>query len=100
MSSILLNQFDELKEEVAVEQRLKVVCVDAERPSPALDKLTEAEARKKPSEDTAPKFIGEGLVVDDVLYHFILQKERRERYLARRQDRSFFSIDLFKIRDM
>ena len=79
----------------------------------ALDKLkrqlaeaeAELEARKKPSEDTGPKFIGEGVVIDEwvnrptfkylsqaVFYHFILvftldilQKERRERYLARQQ---------------
>ncbi|XP_047967713.1 vesicle-associated protein 4-2-like isoform X2 [Salvia hispanica] len=67
--------FDEQKDEVAVEQILK-----------ALDKLkrqlaeaeAELEARKKPSEDTGPKFIGEGVVIDE-------WKERRERYLARQQ---------------
>ncbi|KAL8512017.1 hypothetical protein ACS0TY_018467 [Phlomoides rotata] len=76
--------FDELKDNVAVEQILKVVFLDVERPSPALDKLkrqlaeaeAESEARKKPSEDTVPQFIGEGLVIDE-------WKERRERHLAR-----------------
>ncbi|KAK6124458.1 hypothetical protein DH2020_041807 [Rehmannia glutinosa] len=65
--------FDEHKEQVAVEQILRVVFLDVERPSPALEKLkrqlaeaeAELEARKKPSEDTGPKFIGEGLVIDE-----------------------------------
>ncbi|XP_011096192.1 vesicle-associated protein 4-2 [Sesamum indicum] len=78
--------FDEHKDQVAVEQILRVVFLDVERPSPALEKLkrqlaeaeAELEARKKPSEDTGPKFIGEGLVIDE-------WKERRERYLARQQ---------------
>ncbi|XP_057796337.1 vesicle-associated protein 4-1 isoform X2 [Salvia miltiorrhiza] len=85
--------FDEQKDEVAVEQILRVVFLDAERPSPALDKLkrqlaeaeAELEARKKPSEDTGPKFIGEGLVIDE-------WKERRERYLARQQVEGVDSI--------
>ncbi|KAK7270001.1 hypothetical protein RIF29_22842 [Crotalaria pallida] len=38
----------------------------------------ELEARKKPPEDAGPKIIGEGLVIDE-------WKERRERYLAKRQ---------------
>lgn len=29
----------------------------------------ELEARKKPSEDTGPKFIGEGLVIDEWVSH-------------------------------
>jgi len=78
--------FDEQKEEVAVEQILRVVFLDAEHPTPALEKLkrqlAEAEAaleaRKKPAEDTGPKIVGEGLVIDE-------WKERRERYLARQQ---------------
>ncbi|KAM7525153.1 hypothetical protein LguiA_015055 [Lonicera macranthoides] len=78
--------FEEQKDQVAVEQILRVVFLDAERPSPALEKLkrqlAEAEAaleaRKKPLEDTGPKIIGEGLVIDE-------WKERRERYLARQQ---------------
>ncbi|RWW15360.1 hypothetical protein BHE74_00002672 [Ensete ventricosum] len=36
------------------------------------------EARKKPPEDTGPRIVGEGLVIDE-------WKERRERYLARQQ---------------
>lgn len=78
--------FDEQKDQVAVEQILRVVFLDVERPSTALEKLkrqlAEAEAaleaRKKPPEDTGPKIIGEGLVIDE-------WKERRERYLARQQ---------------
>ncbi|XP_073314098.1 vesicle-associated protein 4-2 [Primulina huaijiensis] len=78
--------FDEHKDQLTVEQILRVVFLDVERPSPALEKLkrqlaeaeAEVEARKRPSEDTGPKFIGEGLVIDE-------WKERRERYLARQQ---------------
>lgn len=78
--------FDEQKDQVAIEQILRVVFLDPERPSPALEKLkrqlAEAdaalEARKKPPEDAGPKIIGEGLVIDE-------WKERRERYLARQQ---------------
>jgi hypothetical protein len=80
------EMFEEQKDQVAVEQILRVIFLDAERPSPALEKLkrqlAEAdaalEARKKPPEDTGPKIIGEGLVIDE-------WKERRERYLARQQ---------------
>ncbi|CAM0910938.1 unnamed protein product [Alopecurus aequalis] len=78
--------FDEQKDQVAVEQILRVVFLDAERPSTQLDRLkrqlAEAEAaleaRKKPPEDTSPRIVGEGLVIDE-------WKERRERYLARQQ---------------
>lgn len=78
--------FDEQKDQVAVEQILRVVFLDAERPSAQLDRLkrqlAEAEAaleaRKKPPEDTGPRIVGEGLVIDE-------WKERRERYLARQQ---------------
>ncbi|GAA0165735.1 membrane trafficking regulatory protein [Lithospermum erythrorhizon] len=78
--------FDEQKDQVAVEQILRVVFLDVERPSSALEKLNlmlaEAEAaleaRKKPPEDPGHKFVGEGLVIDE-------WKERRERYLARQQ---------------
>ncbi|KAB1221879.1 Vesicle-associated protein 4-2 [Morella rubra] len=99
--------FDEQKEQVAVEQILRVVFLDPERPTPhawhayledacleglncvffkAMEKLKRqlaeaeaaVEARKKPPEDTGPKIIGEGLVIDE-------WKERRERYLARQQ---------------
>uniref|UniRef100_A0A453RZH1 MSP domain-containing protein n=1 Tax=Aegilops tauschii subsp. strangulata TaxID=200361 RepID=A0A453RZH1_AEGTS len=78
--------FDEQKDQVAVEQILRVIFLDAERPSAQLDRLkrqlAEAEAaleaRKKPPEDTSPPIVGEGLVIDE-------WKERRERYLARQQ---------------
>ncbi|KAE7995565.1 hypothetical protein FH972_000345 [Carpinus fangiana] len=78
--------FDEQKDQVAVEQILRVVFLDAERSTPALEKLkrqlAEAEAaleaRKKPPEDAGPRIVGEGLVIDE-------WKERRERYLARQQ---------------
>lgn len=78
--------FDEQKDQVAVEQILRVVFLDAERPSAQLDRLkrqlAEAEAaleaRKKPPEETGPRIVGEGLVIDE-------WKERRERYLARQQ---------------
>lgn len=80
--------FDERRDEVAVEQVLGVVFLDTERPCPALEKLNrqlaeaeaeaEVEARKRPPEDTGPKIVGEGLVIDE-------WKERRERYLARQQ---------------
>ncbi|KAK9706627.1 hypothetical protein RND81_07G140200 [Saponaria officinalis] len=80
------EMFDEQKDQVAVEQILRVVFLDVERPSAALDKLNrrlaeaeaELETRKKPAEDIGPKIIGEGLVIDE-------WKERRERYLARQQ---------------
>ncbi|KAI4334028.1 hypothetical protein L6164_018768 [Bauhinia variegata] len=78
--------FDEQRDQVAVEQILRVVFLDPERSSPAMDKLkrqlAEAEAaleaRKKPLEETGPRIAGEGLVIDE-------WKERRERYLARQQ---------------
>ncbi|KAJ9182817.1 hypothetical protein P3X46_006768 [Hevea brasiliensis] len=78
--------FDEQKDQVTVEQILRVVFLDAEHPSPALEKLkrqlAEAEAafedRKKPPPDTGPRVVGEGLVIDE-------WKERREKYLARQK---------------
>ncbi|KAM0936065.1 putative major sperm protein (MSP) [Dioscorea sansibarensis] len=78
--------FDEQKDQVAVEQILRVVFLDISRPSPHLDKLNRQladaeaalEARKKPPEDAGPRIVGEGLVIDE-------WKERRERYLARQQ---------------
>ncbi|KAK4782907.1 hypothetical protein SAY86_007281 [Trapa natans] len=78
--------FDEQKDQVAVEQILRVVFLDPERATPALEKLKSmladadaaAEARKKPPEDIGPRIIGEGLVIDE-------WKERRERYLAQQQ---------------
>ncbi|XP_022764015.1 vesicle-associated protein 4-2-like [Durio zibethinus] len=80
--------FDEQKDQVAVEQILRVVFLDPERTCPALEKLkrqlAEAEAEaalessKKPPEDIGPCIVEEGLVIDE-------WKERRERYLARQQ---------------
>lgn len=78
--------FDEQKDQVTVERILRVVYVDPERPSAALEKLkrqlAEAEAvleaRKKPPVETGPQVVGEGLVIDE-------WKERREKYLARQQ---------------
>ncbi|KAK1304658.1 Vesicle-associated protein 4-1 [Acorus calamus] len=80
------EMFDEQKDQVAVEQILRVVFLDVDRPSPQMEKLkrqlVEAEAaleaRKKPPEDAGPRLVGEGLVIDE-------WKERRERYLARQQ---------------
>lgn len=100
-------QFDEQKDQVAVEQILRVVFLDPERPSPvryenlifiiflhplytsilgsnfisifvkALEKLKRqlaeaeaaVEARKKPPEDTGPRIVGEGLVIDEWVMH-------------------------------
>eukprot|EP01018_Ginkgo_biloba_P027397 Gb_19019 [translate_table: standard] len=78
--------FEEQKEVVAVEQILRVVFLDPQRSTPELEKLRKQlaeaeaalEARKKPPEDTAPRIVGEGLVIDE-------WKERRERYLAQQQ---------------
>ncbi|BBH00071.1 PapD-like superfamily protein [Prunus dulcis] len=78
--------FDEQKDQVVVEQVLRVVFLDPERPTLAMEKLkrqlAEAEAaleaRKKPPEETGPRIVGEGLVIDE-------WKERRERYLAQQQ---------------
>ncbi|GAV74437.1 Motile_Sperm domain-containing protein [Cephalotus follicularis] len=78
--------FDEQKDQVTVERILRVVFLDVERPSPALEKLTRQlaeaeaalEARRKPPPDTGPRVVGEGLVIDE-------WKERREKYLARQQ---------------
>ncbi|KAE9593036.1 hypothetical protein Lal_00029381 [Lupinus albus] len=78
--------FDEQRDQVSVEQILRVVFLDPEHSSPAMDKLkrqlAEAEAaleaRKKPPEETGPRIAGEGLVIDE-------WKERRERYLAKQQ---------------
>ncbi|ESW21889.1 hypothetical protein PHAVU_005G107900 [Phaseolus vulgaris] len=78
--------FDEQRDQVAIEQILRVIFVDLERPSPALDKLkrmlAEADAalevRQKPPEEKGPRVAGEGLVIDE-------WKERRERYLAQQQ---------------
>ncbi|KAK9212389.1 hypothetical protein WN943_001771 [Citrus x changshan-huyou] len=85
--------FDEQKDQVTVERILRVVFLNAERPSPALEKLklqlAEAEAaleaRKRPPPDTGPRVVGEGLVIDE-------WKERREKYLARQQVEAVDSI--------
>ncbi|XP_076907594.1 vesicle-associated protein 4-1-like [Bidens hawaiensis] len=78
--------FDEQKDEVVVERILKVTFLNADRSTPALEKLkhqlaeaeAELELRKKPPVDTGPKVVGQGLVIDE-------WKERREKYLARQQ---------------
>ncbi|XP_050214143.1 vesicle-associated protein 4-2-like [Mercurialis annua] len=78
--------FEEQKDQVAMEQILRVIFLDPERSSPTMEKLKRqladadaaVEARKKPPEDAGPRIIGEGLVIDE-------WKERRERYLARQQ---------------
>ncbi|KAM7492296.1 hypothetical protein LguiA_035217 [Lonicera macranthoides] len=80
--------FDEQKDQVMVEQILRVVFLDTERPCTAMEKLNqqlaeaeveaELEAHKKRPEDTGPRIVGDGLVIDE-------WKERRERYLARQQ---------------
>lgn len=78
--------FDEQRDQVTVERILRVVFLDVERSSAALEKLKlrldEAEAavetRKKPPVETGPQVVGEGLVIDE-------WKERREKYLARQQ---------------
>ncbi|XP_031266708.1 vesicle-associated protein 4-1-like isoform X1 [Pistacia vera] len=85
--------FDEQKDQVTVERILRVVFLDAVRPSPALEKLkrqlAEAEAaleaRKRPPPDTGPRVVGEGLVIDE-------WKERREKYLARQQVEAVDSV--------
>lgn len=76
--------FDQ-KDQVAVEQVLKVVFLDPERPSTQMEKLNRLlaeadaamEARKKSPEVAAPGFVGEGIIDE--------WKERRERYLAQQQ---------------
>ncbi|GMH05671.1 hypothetical protein Nepgr_007511 [Nepenthes gracilis] len=87
--------FDEHKDQFTVERILRVVFLDAEHASPAMEKLkrqlAEAEAdlesQKKPpaSADNGPKVVGEGLVIDE-------WKERREKYLARQQVEAVDSV--------
>ncbi|KAK4803676.1 hypothetical protein SAY86_003493 [Trapa natans] len=76
--------FDEQKEQVIIERILRVIFLDAERSSPAMEKLkrqlAEAEAaletHKKPTAtETGPQGVGEGLVINEWI-------ERREKYLA------------------
>ncbi|PKU76899.1 vesicle-associated protein 4-1 [Dendrobium catenatum] len=85
--------FEEQKDEVLIEQILSVVLFYADRPNPHLDKLNNQlaeadaalEARKKPPEDTGPRLVGEGLVIDE-------WKERREKYLAKQQIKAVNSL--------
>ncbi|KAI3809967.1 hypothetical protein L1987_19572 [Smallanthus sonchifolius] len=78
--------FDEQKDEVVIERILRVIFLNADRPTPALEKLkhqlaeaeAELELRRKPQVDTGPNVVGQGLVIDE-------WKERREKYLARQQ---------------
>ncbi|XP_017254140.1 vesicle-associated protein 4-1-like isoform X2 [Daucus carota subsp. sativus] len=78
--------FDEQKDQVLVEQILQVVFLDKEGPSRELEKLNsqlveaeaELETHKNRQEDSGPRIVGEGLIIDE-------WKERRERYLARQQ---------------
>ncbi|XP_020596954.1 vesicle-associated protein 4-2-like [Phalaenopsis equestris] len=80
------EMFEEHKEQILVEQILKAVFLDVGRPNPQLEKLkhrlAEAdaalEACKKPAENSGPRIVGVGLVIDE-------WKERRERHLARQQ---------------
>ncbi|KHN36606.1 vesicle-associated protein 4-2-like [Glycine soja] len=85
--------FDEQRDQVAIEQILRVIFLDPEKPSPVLDKLKQMlaeadaalEARKKPLEEKGPCVAGEGLVIDE-------WKERRERYLAQQQVQGVDSV--------
>ncbi|CAA6668788.1 unnamed protein product [Spirodela intermedia] len=84
--------FEEQKEQVSVEQILRVVFLDPDRPSNG-----EAEAaaggggcggggpEEAPEDNAGPKIVGEGLVIDE-------WKERRERYLARQQGEAADSV--------
>ncbi|KAJ9537679.1 hypothetical protein OSB04_030412 [Centaurea solstitialis] len=74
-----LLQFEEQKDEVVVERILRVIFLNAERPTPvnccirALEKLkhqlaeaeAELELRKIPQVDTSPKIVGQGLTTDE-----------------------------------
>ncbi|KAL2331494.1 hypothetical protein Fmac_019075 [Flemingia macrophylla] len=85
--------FDEQKDLVTVERILRVVFIDPERQSPALEKLRRqlaeadaaVEARKKPPTDAGHRVVTEGLVIDE-------WKERREKYLARQQVQAVDSV--------
>jgi hypothetical protein len=93
MDAKMIIQFEEQKDEVVVEQILRVVFLNAERPSPALEKLkcqlaeaeVAVETHKKTPVDTGPRVAGEGLVIDE-------WKERREKYLARQQVEAVDSV--------
>lgn len=85
--------FEEQRDQVSVEQILRVVFLDGEHPSPALEKLkrqlAEADAavetRRKPQEEAGPRIGGEGLIIDE-------WKERRERYLAQQHGKAMDSL--------
>uniref|UniRef100_A0A7C9E1Z6 MSP domain-containing protein n=1 Tax=Opuntia streptacantha TaxID=393608 RepID=A0A7C9E1Z6_OPUST len=79
--------FDEQKDQATVERILRVIFLDPDRPSSAMEKLkrqlAEADAaveaqKKPPAANNGPKVVGEGLVIDE-------WKERREKYLAQQQ---------------
>ncbi|KAF5950144.1 hypothetical protein HYC85_012137 [Camellia sinensis] len=89
-------EFDEQRDQVAVEKILRVVFLDPKHPCPALHKLNRQlaeaeaaiEARKKPPEHKGPPIVGEGLVIDE-------WKKRRERYLAQKQSSLLEVVDLW-----
>nr|XP_027118517.1 vesicle-associated protein 4-2-like [Coffea arabica] len=86
--------FDEHRDQVAVEQILRVIFLEPDHLTPALEKLNrqlaEAEAKlevrkRPPPEDKGLRVLGEGLVFDE-------WKEMRERYLARQLVKGVDSI--------
>ena len=86
--------FDEQRDQVAVEQILRVIFLEPDHLTPALEKLNrqlaEAEAKlevrkRPPPEDKGLRVLGEGLVFDE-------WKEMRERYLARQLVKGVDSI--------
>lgn len=86
--------FDEQKDQATVERILRVIFLDPERPSSAMEKLkrqlAEADAaveaqKKPPAANSGPKVVGEGLVIDE-------WKERREKYLAQQQVEAVESV--------
>ncbi|PKI35049.1 hypothetical protein CRG98_044564 [Punica granatum] len=87
------EMFDEQKDQVSVEQILRVVFLDPEQPSEFMEKLSRQlaeadaalESRKKLPEATGPRVAAEGLVIDE-------WKERRERYLAQQQVEGIGSV--------
>ncbi|CAI9090379.1 OLC1v1025144C2 [Oldenlandia corymbosa var. corymbosa] len=70
--------FDEQKDQVAVEQILRVVFLEPDRQCPAMEKLkrqlaeaeAELEVRKKPIEIKAPKVLGQGPAIDEWVSSF------------------------------
>ncbi|XP_039014722.1 vesicle-associated protein 4-1-like [Hibiscus syriacus] len=73
---------DEQRYQVSVEQIVLIVFLTQSALEKLRRQLDEAEAalesHKKPQEDTGPRVVGEGLVINE-------WKERRERYLAKQQ---------------